>query len=345
MAAVLTGSCLALHATAGRAQPAQPTQAAGEDAAALAATQASDKPWAQGVSKAEQAAALAAFQEGNEYFAGRRYALALEHYRSAIGHWPHPAIHFNMAVCLVHLELPIEAFAHIQRALTFDDGPLGEALYAEGLTYEKLLADRLGRLSLSATQSGVEVSVDGQPWLTDAGSEARVVLPGRHQLVGTLDGHLTLTRALQVQAGEALEVEVELLPTSAATVYERRFDVWVPWAVVGAGALVGVAGLGLRSLAEAKLQAYDRGVAAACPQGCSADDLPATVADEKHTGETLDGVALGTLGLGAAALLTGVTLVLLNQPRAVESPAPLAGLQLGPTLTRGTRGVQLSGAF
>src|SRR5262245_7450577 len=59
------------------------------------------KPWVVGISEAEQQVALAVFKEGNSEFEQARYAQALAKYRQAIKHWDHPAIRFNMVVCLV----------------------------------------------------------------------------------------------------------------------------------------------------------------------------------------------------------------------------------------------------
>jgi hypothetical protein len=294
-----------------------------------------DKPWARGVSADDQRAALGAFQQGNEYFAERRYSQALQHYRKAVGFWEHPAIHFNMAVCLIHMDEPIEAFEHINKALVYDAAPMGEELYAQGLTYQKLLNDRLGHLTVSTQQPKAEVTLDGQVLFTGPSSATRVLMPGRHQIVATLSGFVTHTQSVELTAGKPLDIAVRMVRIEDATELERPIATWVPWVTMGGGALVGLAGLGVRALASAKLDAYDSGVAAACPHGCVPDALPSSVRSEKQTGHTLDAVALATMGVGAAGVLTGIALLVMNQPRPVERPAHTAGLHVAPYIGAG----------
>jgi tetratricopeptide (TPR) repeat protein len=63
-----------------------------------------ERPWAKGVSAADQKAALALYDEGNKFFEESEYKEALEKYEQALVHWQHPAIYFNAAVCLHHLD-------------------------------------------------------------------------------------------------------------------------------------------------------------------------------------------------------------------------------------------------
>ena len=109
---------------------------------------ADDKPWAAGVSDAEQQKALAIYREGNAEFEESRYAQALTKYREALKHWDHPAIRFNMAVCLINLQQPLEAFEHLEAGMKYGAAPLGPELYAQGVTYKKLLDGQLTHLKV-----------------------------------------------------------------------------------------------------------------------------------------------------------------------------------------------------
>src|SRR5258706_5176099 len=91
-------------------------------------------PWAVGVSDEEQATALAIYKEGNAEFELARYQQALVKYREALKHWDHPAIHFNMVVCLVNLDDPVQAFEHLELALKYGEPALGHDVYAQALT-------------------------------------------------------------------------------------------------------------------------------------------------------------------------------------------------------------------
>src|ERR1041384_5557334 len=92
---------LALLSTRAHAQPSlEPTATPKADA---------PRPWAAGVSESEQAVALKLYVAGNLEFAESRFAQALAKYKEAIQHWEHPAIRYNMAVCLINLDQPLEA--------------------------------------------------------------------------------------------------------------------------------------------------------------------------------------------------------------------------------------------
>src|SRR5690349_4866887 len=68
------------------------------------------RPWAQGVPASEQKVALAAFRDGNSALNDGLFAKAAETYRSALTHWKHPAIYYNLALALMNLDNPIEAY-------------------------------------------------------------------------------------------------------------------------------------------------------------------------------------------------------------------------------------------
>ena len=278
----------------------------------------SAKPWAKDVSGADQAAALKSFKLGNEFFGQRQYAEALKHYKKALKFWKHPAIHFNTAVCQVNLDQPIAAFDNIKAALEFKDAPLGEDLYAQGLTYKKLLSDRLGHLTVKVKNSDTRVTLDGKDLLVGPGEVAQVLLPGKHQLVGEAKGFLTYTKAVQVDAGTPSVVEVKMIPLDEATEFERPMATWLPWTVMGGGALLGLAGWGMRATATAKLQRYDDYVDSNCPSGCTDDQLPDDIKKSLSSSEVWDVASIATMSVGGAAVLTGVTLLILNSPRPVQ---------------------------
>ena len=105
----------------------------------------------------------------------------------------------------------------------------------------------------------------------------------------------------------------------------HRWSDWVPWSVVGAGAVAIGAGVVTYVEARSTMQAYDQGLATECPQGCTPADasLPGLVKLEQRAHWEADAAA-GMLGAGAAVAITGVVLAYLNRDRVVYEPLRVA---------------------
>jgi hypothetical protein len=285
------------------------------------------RPWAAGVSDAEQAIALELYVAGNHEFTESHFAQALAKYREALQHWDHPAIRYNMAVCLINLDQPVEARGHLERGLAYGAAPLGNEQYAQGLTYRKLLDAQLVRMNIVCAEAGAEVRLDGKLVLTGPGATDAFLLPGPHQVVATKRGLLTASRTFAHAAGERATLEIEpTLEPPLETRTVRRWATWKPWAVIASAAVpVGIGGLVYLN-ARSNLAAYDRGNAIACPHGCD-KDMHAKLTDLNHTLSFVntEQVIFGTLfAVGGAAVVTGVIGLILNQPRIQVAPAPSA---------------------
>src|SRR5262249_16931463 len=107
----------------------------------------SERPWAAGVSEAEQKTALDLFDLGNREFGESHIAGALKWYREAIQHWDHPSIRYNMAVCLIDLDQPLEADDNLQRSLAYGEAALPPEQYREALRYQKLIDAQVARIT------------------------------------------------------------------------------------------------------------------------------------------------------------------------------------------------------
>src|SRR5262249_43670006 len=150
-AAVLVG--LAIGAAPARAEPPEPPE----------------RPWADGVPDALQAEAKQLFDAGNLLFEQEKYAQALTIYRDAVKKWDHPAIRYNMAVANIHLDQPLAAYEDLASALRYGAAPLQADVYAQALTYQKLLLGQLAQLKVACAQAEVHVFVDGELVLTGPG--------------------------------------------------------------------------------------------------------------------------------------------------------------------------------
>lgn len=288
-----------------------------------------DKPWAQGVSEQEQAAALAIYREGNTEFEESRYAQALAKYREALKHWDHPAVRFNMAVALVNLDQPLEAYEHLTAALKYGDQPLGAEGYAQALTYKKLLEGQLTHLRVTCDVDGASVSLDGHPLFSGKGDKTMLLLPGSHEIVAAKPGFMTETTPLVLVPGKEIVHAVKLAKLEVKTRMVRRWNARAPWLIVGAGAGALVLGGVLDLQARSDYQSFDNQVALQCPAGCG-PTMPTGMQKVSSSTESLrtkarveniGGVSL--LAVGGAAVAAGLVGVYLNLPRSVVERAPV----------------------
>jgi hypothetical protein len=246
-------------------------------AVALAATPEafadSATPWADGVAKPEQTIALDLYRAGNDEFVQSRYSQALVKYREAITHWDHPAIRYNMAVCLIEMNETLEAYEHLEAALRYGEAPFDAEKYEKGVAFREQLLAKLGHVEVTCSTEKARVSLDGQLLLECPGNLRRVVLPGRHEIVARREGFLTYTEDVEAVAGGTHAVTVKLdaidvdKPIVAKTVTPARRD-RIGLFVIVAGAALGAAALGYdlwavqpaRDRLTVSSEAYDAGV-------------------------------------------------------------------------------------
>nr|HEX4318648.1 hypothetical protein [Kofleriaceae bacterium] len=300
------------------------------------------KPWAAGVSDAEQARALAIFEKGNTQFEEARYTEALALYREALTHWDHPSIRFNMVVCLVNLDQPLEAYDDLDKALRYGAAPLGNASYEQALTYKKLLAGQLATVEIKSGEAGAEVRFDGVALFTAPGDATKVVTPGNHQIVATKPGFAPAAIPLVLLGGKTTVEDVRLMPLQPGGI-ARRWAPWKPWLVVGAGAAIAIAGGILEVHAHDDYDSYDAGFAKSCAAGCGGPTqmpIPATLASLERRARLDNDAAVAMFAVGGAALVAGLVGVYLAQPYAVEKPVTVA-----PVVTGTAAGFVVGGSF
>jgi len=298
-----------------------PAQGRG-DPASNAAT---ERPWAIGVSEAEQKTAFELFDNGNREFAESHTAQALQSYREAIQHWDHPSIRYNIAVCLIDLNQPLEADENLERSLAFGESALPAAQYREALRYQKLLAAQLARIAITAQQPGMEITLDGKLLFTAPGSVDRKLLPGEHEIVASSAGFSTRSRRLVLVAGKSTAYHVDgLEPVSIPTLESRRWPVWIPWSVLAAAGVAVAGGTWSYASASHNFDNYNRVIASRCTQRCTPEMLAgfADLHRYEHRGDVEEVVAISLFVAGGVALATGVAGLVLNQPRLAHAPRP-----------------------
>jgi tetratricopeptide (TPR) repeat protein len=286
-------------------------------------------PWSKGVSEAEQERALQLFQDGNEFFEGEKYTEAVAKYEQALKHWGNPNIHFNMAICLIHMRQPLVAWDHLQEALKFGDAPLGKHLYDEAERYVALLESSLAQLTVKSTQPEIKVMVDGAQVLDGPGEHSMKMLAGKHQLVASRPGYTTSSRALDLAAGksdlEHIALELEKVKVERDN-YERRWAWWAPWSVEAGAVVLALAATGVYLDARGVMANYDQAFQKQCPLGCT--NIPSALQAQYDHARRISGVAIGMwVGAGAVAI-TGGVMAVLNRPIKVESRAVTPSLEV-----------------
>jgi len=318
---------------------------------------AAEKPWARGVSAAKRARALALYREGNRLFADEKYSEALARYERAIGHWSHPGIHYNMVECLVNLGRNLEAHGHLKAAMRFGEAPLGKPLFRQARTYLNMLERALARVRVVCREPGAKVVLDGKALFIGSGEATRLVEPGVHAVLATKTGFIPVAQQPNLAPGRLTEVTLSLMPRRTEIVVKRRWKRrWLPWATLGAGAIIAAAALPLYFVARRDFDDHKAGFDELCNTqpagGCvpgelvgddikmwnELEDLERRATSEYHA-------SIGLLSAGAALAATGAVLVILNLPRPVEQPARAPDPRPGVALSASIDGVGLTFTF
>jgi hypothetical protein len=266
------------------------------------------------------------FEQGNRFFEQHEYAKAVELYTQALAEWDHPQIHFNLTVALVSLDRILEAYEHVQAALKFGAAGLDNDKFHKAQTYQQLLQQRLVAFEAETEQDGVQITFDGKLLLSGKGKAALTTLPGIHALVATKDGFETLTKNLVLVGGQPATESIVLKPRIRAVrnvVLRRRFRAWIPWTITGAGAGSALIGAGLIVLGHSQLNQFQAELAQMFPNGATTGEVPASLWNLRTRARVDNGIGLGLVTAGGAAMITGLVMVALNQPHEVEMPPPV----------------------
>jgi tetratricopeptide (TPR) repeat protein len=283
--------------------------------------------WSKGVPEAAQKRAIQLFHEGNALFDQQIYTEAFAKYEQALAAWDNPSIRFNMALCLINMRQPLQAWDHLQRALQFGDAPFSDKhLYADALRSVALLEASLAQLTVRSVQPGIKVMVDGAVALDKPGEYTTKLLPGKHQLVASRPGYITSSRALDLLAGKPDLEQITLLPEQVVDNYERRWRWWVPWSVEAGGVALALAATGIYVNARTEMTRHDQALNQLCPMGCPDDQIPASLRAQETSARRNSGVAIG-MWVGAGALaITGGVMAVMNRPFKIEGRAATPSL-------------------
>lgn len=294
-----------------------------------------DRPWAEGVSKESQDAAWELFREGNALLKDSIFRQAVDKYRAALKHWDHPAIHYNLALALLNLDQPLEVSKHLDKAMAYGALPLEQDKYEHAKGYKALIEQQIATIEVACAEPGAIVKVDGEPLFTAPGSKTTKVRAGSHTIIATKDGFMTTEKTKNFEGGKTEQVTLKMYEVGKLTAYKRRWPNWQPWLVVGVGAAFLAGGGVLHWQASENFAAFDDDITAC--GGCVPSD---EIAGKKSDAEMYRSLAIVSYGIGAAALVTGATLVYVNREKPYKiNPVEREGVTVVPVIAPDEAGV------
>ena len=151
---------------------------------------------------------------------------------------------------------------------------------------------------------------------------ARVKI-GKHTFVAEKPGYNAQVDAPFIGPGEPFRIELTLYTADELTRYKRQWDAkWMPYAVIGGGVALGLAGVLLEVSANSSYDDYDSAVAKcnadASSGGCS---NMGEVADMRKSGDTKRTLGYIGYGVAGAAAVTGLILLYVNRSQAYQITA------------------------
>ena len=332
-----------------------PLTALAQDDGALNDLGGKDRPWAEGVSIEHQNKAREIFQEANKLLMEQFFKQAAAKYREALDYWDHPAVHYNMSLALMNLEQPVELYHALKKSLSHGVPPLlEEANYQRAENYLNLVSQQISHVVITCDEEKARVALDGKLLFIGPGAYEGVALAGEHTVTATKEGFLDNNKPVVLSPGQHKRIEMTLFTLDDLTVEKRRFPQWIPWVVTGGGALFLAAGGVLHYTAKNSFTGFDSDFDGRCTAGCLESSVPDLI-DNLSTATWTQRGAFVAYGIGGAAFLTGVTLLILNQPKRVrkesldgnETSAPVApeGITVVPVIGRDSAGVSATIRF
>lgn len=283
------------------------------------------RPWANGVSDGDRLSALKAFEVANAEFSALRFSEALVKYQEAVKSWNHPAISFNIAICLINLDRLVEARSYLEQGLTWGAAPLGDAAYLQGLTYRRLINSRLAKLAIVCNEPQTHVTLDGRYLFTAPGRVEIYILPGEHQIVAAKSGLSIASETVMLSAGQTAALELQLVADRIVPKSVKRWSPWGPSTMLVAGSVMTGIGMFAYLASSRSFAQFDEIFLMECNLGCSTDDwvrsgqFPLADSIRAHA-ETQRIVAYSMLSIGAATLAAGAYMKYLNSPKSQSQP-------------------------
>lgn len=302
-----------------------------------------DRTWAEGVSEADQETAKKLFEEGNKLLRDSLFLPAVQKYREALELWDHPGIHYNLSLALMNLDQPIEVYHSLQKAMAHGPVPLDQDKFDRAKSYLALVEKQLARVEIVCDEPDAKVTMDGQLLFTAPGRHEGLVRVGEHTIVATKRGYLTQNEQLALSPSEQRSIEIRLVSLADVTVTKRRWAEWKPWAVVGGGTAVALAGGVLHWRSSANFNGFDKDFNQNCQStGCRDSEIPGLI-DRLDRANFQQNTAVISYAVGGTVVAAGLVLLYLNRPQVFRKDLDeLEGtdrISILPTVSPGAAGV------
>jgi len=238
-------------------------------------------------------------------------------------------------------------------------GPIREQTEVEGMRLNKYVA-HCGICSRRQAADHVkngQVTVNGQVerapgYQVQEGDEIRykgeLIRPEERKVYLLLNkprGYITTNDIRNFPGGGTLEVDVRLFTAEELTRYERKWDAWIPYVVLGVGIAIPAAGSGIHVASKNNFDDFDAGIEAC--GGCTREDDPALF-DLETKADRQQRAAIALYAVGGAAIVAGSVLAYVNRARAYridEKQQQPGGVSLAPFIGRDATGVTASFRF
>ena len=301
------------RAARAQAQPAETETPPAQAQPAQTETPPAQPPWYQGVSEERRQKAKALFQEARELHRALLLGEARDKYEEALKHWEHPQLRLYLGRVLMRVGLPLLAHESLKMAMKWGLGALDPEDEKEALAALRELEQKhLGAIAIRCDEAGAEVLLDGKLLFTGAGERRQMLIPGDHVVAARKKGFHGTVKTVTVSAGKQVSSVIHL--SVDAIMSERRWAAWKPWAVIGGGAALGAVGGGLLALASSDYDATVQDLQKSCALKCAPDTSGAYSRSRWE-----NGIGIGSLVVGGAALLVGSGMVILNLPQSYRS--------------------------
>jgi len=290
--------------------------------------------------------ASAHFQRGVALYGEADYRAALVEFKRAYAIAPNVGVLYNVGETQFQLQDYAGALTTFERFVA--DSPPGDSHRTEVETNLEVLRARVGHVAITTAPTGAEVTIDDQPAGRTPIDHVLLVSIGRRRVVATMAGRPSVTRYVDVAAGDNLTVTLSLPAPDAAPVSTVRTGLpstpselpppshaGATWRTIGWGTsgllAAGAVTFGVLATRESSTLAAER---ATYPASSNTLDHEASL--------TRNYSILADTLTGGALLVGGITILSTLMSR---SGVPTHGGNGAPRLVLGPASARIEGAF
>lgn len=301
-------------------------------------------PWAKGVTPKAKEEANRLLALGNELLKDSFFAQAADKYRASLEIWDHPGGHYNLALALLSLNQPLVTYSELEKSVAHGPEPLGQDKYDYAQKYLALLEHQVVHVEVSCQEPGAEVRMDGRLLYRAPGRYAGIVERGDHVFIASKPGFETTQLTRTLDSGEPYKLELDVYRESELQVFQRKYPLWIPVTLSAVGLAVAGAGAASLYLSQDAYNGFDDTILndPDCAFGCQPSDDAQADLDRGNMMRTMGYVGLG---VGGAALATGVTLWIFGGETRRVTPEEKGKFAVTPLFAPGGGGLVGSGTF